>query len=217
MGWHVWLMLLSARAFAAPEASPEPAPLTTPLPSTAPPSPLSYAVFGMVPVAGNSHSLDDDPGTWARFTPGLGARFELGWGKPSVRGAVVVSVYDALLHLPNVVPQYVAASLGVQVNPSVADFSGWELRIPVDAGLAISSRLPSVRAGFGVRVERSAVRVRPVFGLQAFGELGPQLNFNCLGDCASGYTGSGWQVALLAGAEIGGPRGLASPYVQHRE
>jgi len=165
----------------------------------------------MVPMAGNSHSLDDEPGTWARFTPGLGARFELGWGKPSVRGAVVVSVYDALLHLPSVLPQYVAASVGVQVDPSVADFSGWELRIPVDAGVAISSRLPSVRAGFGVRVQASTLGVRPVFGLQAFGELGPQLNYNCLGDCPSGYTGSGWQVALLAGVQSGGPVGWGSP------
>lgn len=168
--------------------------------------PVGVAVLASVPFVGSDHTLDPDG--LVTVSPGFGVRGELSWGVPAVRGGIVLHVSDQLLAAPaSWVPQYVEAGLSAQADIRLLP-GAWELRLPIEGGVGLSSRVfpvPTLRAGAGLRVAQATGPVRFLAELRLLGALGASFEYNDLG--AGGGTASGWQMAINVGVAFGGGGG----------
>lgn len=166
--------------------------------------PVGGAFLVGVPFLGNDHSLD--PGGLVTLSPGIGLRGELSWGVPAVRGGIVLELSDQLFAAPaSWVPQYIEAGVGAQADVRLIPVA-WELRLPIEGGFGLSSRVfptPTLRAGLGVRVAQARGAARFLAELRLLGALGASYEYNAVGSFGGG-TASGWHLALNAGGAFGG-------------
>lgn len=165
--------------------------------------PVGFAMLASVPFVGSDHTLDTRG--LVTVSPGFGLRGELSWGIPAVRGGIVLSVSDQFFAAPESwVPQYVEAGLAAQADIRLVP-GAWELRLPIEGGVGLSSRvfpLPTLRAGAGLRVAQATGRARFLAELRLLGAVGASFEYNDLG--AGGGTASGWQAAVNVGGAFGG-------------